>query len=394
MNYWKVLIAVLGGFQFGYTIAIMAGALLFLVPEFALSPFSQGFVVSSVLIGALAGTALGGVIADVCGRKKAQQWIALLFLAGAIIAMKASSLEFLVLGRIIQGLAAGCISVVGPMYLAELSQAASRGRFVSYYQLAVTFGILCAYTISYLLSGEGLWRWMFGFGIFPAVIHGVGFIFLPDSTAQTTKPAPWKELLKPALRSSLIAILFINIFQQITGINAVLYFAPSIFQLCGFQSPSVAIFSAVLIGVVNFLSTLLAMFLIDKKGRKPLLLVGIAGMTISLLTLAASWAAGLESGPWLAVGSLMLYVGCFALGLGPIPQLMAAELFPTVIRSRGVTLAMFSSWIFNFLVVFTFMDLTSTLSHAGTFLLYAIFGMIAFYFTWRRVPETKGVVLH
>lgn len=388
VSFWKYCIAILGAFQFGYAIAIMAGALLFLAPLYELDAIRQGFLVSAILIWALVGSAVAGVMADNLGRKKSQILIACLFLIGALVVTCSLTFEVIVIGRILQGLAVGTVSVVGPMYIAEVAPASQRGRYVSFYQLAVTFGILCAYSISYLFAREGAWRWMFVLGTLPALAHGIGFLSLPDSRPKdTTEKVSWKTILDRKNRPLLIAAILVNFFQQFTGINAVIYFAPSIFEVSGFKSASTAILSAVLIGAINFLSTFVAIFLVDRKGRKPLLLVGLAGMIISLLALC------LSSNPWVAVGSLMIYVGCFAFGLGPIPQLITSEIFPDRVRSRGVSIAMFVSWICNFLVVFTFMDLVTYLTQAGAFLLYALFGLVAFYFIWKKLPETNGIVL-
>ncbi len=394
MSFWKYCIAMLGAFQYGYTIAVMAGALLFLAPIYQLDPSRQGFLVSAVLIGGLFGAASAGMLAEIYGRKRAQIIIAGIFLAGTLVVVFSSSIEAVVVGRVIQGLAVGAISVVGPMYIAEVSPYQNRGRNVSFYQLAVTFGILCAYSVSYIFSGEGAWRWMFAIGIIPAVLHAVGFLFLPDSQPRNSNgDVSWKTVFKPEYRRPLISAVAINFFQQITGINAIIYFAPSIFEMCGFKSAANAIFSAVLIGVINFLSTSISIILVDRKGRKPLLLVGLAGMILSLVALSFACFGQGSVGPWIATGSLMVYIGCFAFGLGPIPQLITSEVFPNTIRSRGVSIAMMASWICNFLVVFTFMDLTTYFSQAGTFLIYAFFGMIAFYYIWKKIPETKGTPL-
>jgi MFS family permease len=389
MTLWKYCIAMLGAFQYGYTIAIMAGALLLIAPLYGLNPVHQGFLVSAVLVGALIGASISGQIAELYGRKKAQIMIAATFLIGALLVVFSHTVEILAAGRAIQGLGVGAISVVGPMYIAEVSPALTRGRNISFYQLTVTLGILCAYLTSYWLASAGGWRLMFAVGVIPAALQGLGFLFLPDSgTRNEDEPTSWKMVFRPEYRSPLITAIAVNFFQQLTGINAIIYFAPSIFALCGFKSISSAIFSAVLLGTVNFLSTIISIFLIDRKGRKPLLLVGLVGMIIALAGLSFACYT-----PWIAVASLMLYIGCFAFGLGPIPQLIASEVLPNAIRSRGVSLAMLVSWICNFLVVFTFMDLVTYLSQAGAFLIYLIFGLIAFYFVWKKIPETKGIAL-
>jgi len=394
MSFWKYCIAMMGGFQYGFNVAVMAGALLFIVPLFSLSPERQGFLVSSVLIGALFGAASAGMLAEKYGRRKAQMLIALLFLIGALVVISSSTLEAIVVGRVIQGLGVGAISVVGPMYVAEISRSETRGRNVSFYQLAVTFGILCAYFVNYLFSEEGSWRWMFGIGIIPAIIQGAGFLAMPDSQPLNNQvKVSWKELFKADFRPHLKAAILINVFQQLSGINAIIYFAPSVFEMCGFQSASGAIFSAVLIGAINFLSTIISIFLVDKAGRKPLFLVGLAGMIISLAALSFASLELFSASRWIALGSLMIYIGCFAFGPGPIPQLVTTEMFHHTVRSRGVSLAMIVSWVCNFLVVFTFMDLVTHISEAGTFLLYAVFAMIGFYYIWKKIPETKGTKL-
>ena len=380
----------LGAFQYGYTIAVMAGALLLISPRYQLDPSSQGLLVSAILFGALAGASLAGMVADFFGRKKAQITIAAFFFVGTLVVVFSHSYGSIILGRILQGLATGAISVVGPMYVAEIAPASMRGRYVSFYQLTVTFGILCAYLASYLFSGDGGFRWMFALGILPAILHGAGFLALPDSRALETKEkSSWKILFKKEYRPLLTTAVLINFFQQLTGINAIIYFAPSIFEMCGFTSVSGAIFSAVLIGLINFLSTSVSIFLIDSKGRKPLLLAGTLGMFLSLVALCFACSIS----PWIATASLMIYVACFAFGLGPIPQLLASEIFPHSIRSKGMSVALFASWICNFLVVFTFMDLVTYLTLAGAFLMYAVFALVAFYFIWKKIPETKGMIL-
>lgn len=393
MTFWKYFIAVLGGFRFGYAVAIMAGALLFIAPQFDLGPAEQGFIVSAILIGALVGSASGSFLAETLGRKRAQQVIALLFLIGTTLICSASSLEMIVLGRIIEGLAVGAVTVIGPMYMAEISPAQNRGRNVSCYQLAVTFGVLSAYFVSYLFSWSGSWKGMFAVSLVPTLAYGIGFFFMPESKIHSSdEPGSWKLLFKPVHRSSLISALAINMFQQLSGINAVIYFAPSIFEMCGFKSASIAIFAAVLVGAVNFLSTIASVFLIDRKGRKPLLYFGAIGMVVGLVSLSLACFSKVPE-PWMATASLMLFIGSFAIGMGPIPGLLASEVFPHSVRSRGMTLALVANWICNFLVVATFMDLIVLLGQPVTFLIYALFCIGALYFIWKKIPETNGRTL-
>jgi MFS family permease len=394
MNRLKYLIATLGGFQFGYAIGVMAGAILFIAKQFSLSPEQEGLAVSIFLIGALLGTAVSGSIANGIGRKYTQQAMAVLFIVGTLTVISAHALPALIIGRILQGIASGGFVVVGPMYLAEISPPVSRGFYVGCYQLSVTLGILVAFAITWALSFSGSWQWMFALGLIPSLMHLIGFFFLPDSTPHPAEPhAKWKALLDPAIRSTLVTVILINVFQQITGINAILYFAPSIFQASGFATPSAALLPAVLIGIVNFVMTIGATFLLDRWGRRPLLLTGISGMVLALLGLVIAFLPAEGVIKWLATASIMVFIASFAIGLGPIPQLLGTELFPRRIRGQAMSIATFSNWIFNFLVVFTFLDFTTSISHAGTFALYAFFGFFALYFIWKYIPETKGRTL-
>jgi MFS family permease len=196
--------------------------------------------------------------------------------------------------------------------------------------------------------------------------------------------------LEPTIRSSLVVAILINVFQQITGVNAILYFAPSIFQASGFASASSALLPAVLLGSINFIMTLLATYLLDKWGRRPLLILGISGMTLSLFGLAMAFLSSPETMKWLATSSIMVFIASFAISLGPIPQLLGTELFPRRVRGHAISIAVMSNWIFNLIVVYTFLDLTTLVSHAGTFAIYGCFGIGALFFILKSVQETKG----
>ncbi len=395
MNSFKYFIATLGGFQFGYAIGIMAGAILFIAAQFSLSPEQQGIAVSVFLIGAFLGSVISGSLANRIGRKRSQQLLALFFLVGTIVVVTAASLPPIAIGRIIQGIAAGGFAVVGPIYLAEVSPAASRGFYVGCYQLSVTLGILVAFSINWAFSFDGSWRWMFALGAIPALMHLIGFFFLPDSIPhkQVETPSTLKTFLLPHNRPALLILILINVFQQITGVNAILYFAPSIFQASGFVTPSAALLPAIFIGIINFVMTIVAAVFLDRWGRRPLLITGICGMIISLLGLIVAFLSNEAAMKWLATSSIMVYIASFAIGLGPIPQLLGTELFPRSIRGQALSIGMLSNWIFNFLVVFTFMGFTTKLSHAGTFALYALFGVLALFFILKYIPETYGRTL-
>jgi MFS transporter, SP family, galactose:H+ symporter len=362
----------------------MAGAILFLAPDFGLSAQMQGMVVSAFLMGALPGAGIAGPVSNHIGRRRAQQLIALLFLIGSVMIFAASSIPVIIIGRILQGLAAGSIAVVGPMYLAEISPRDKRGHYVGYYQLSVTLGILIAYGLNLLLAPN--WPLMFLLGAVPALIHLIGFQYLPDSIPKSEHATTWKGM---PLGMLFIAV-FLNVFQQVTGINAIIYFAPSIFLGAGFNTPTLALFPPILIGVTNFVVTYVALHLLDRVGRKPLLLIGIAGMAISLCTLVFAYLSDITTMKWIATSSILVYIAAFAIGMGPIPQLVSSEIFNQKYRGLAMSIATFSNWIFNFLVVFTFLDFTNRFSHAAIFGLYAIFAFIAFFFIWKYIPETKG----
>jgi MFS family permease len=392
MNKFKYFIATLGGFQFGYAIGIMAGAILFIAAQFSLTPDQEGLAVSSFLMGALPGAGIAGPLSNRLGRKKTQQWMSILFLIGTALVITSTALPQLMIARILQGLAAGGFSVVGPMYLAEVSPAASRGFFVGCYQLAVTLGIFVANGVNWALSFSGSWQWMFALGAIAALTHLIGFFFLPASepTEQPKSHVPWKTLLDPSIRMGLIIAILINVFQQITGVNAILYFAPSIFQASGFATASAALLPAVFLGSINFFMTLLATYLLDKWGRRPLLILGMSGMILSLLGLSAAFLSSPETMKWLATSSIMIFIASFAVSLGPIPQLLGTELFPRRVRGHAMSIAGMSNWIFNFIIVYTFLDLTTRVSRAGTFAIYAFCGVLALFFILKYIPETKG----
>lgn len=393
MNRLKYLIATLGGFQFGYTVGIMSGAILFLTTQFNLSPDQQGGLVSAFLFGSLPGSIIAGPLVNWLGRKKLQQAAALVFLLGTLMLVYASSVTEIFTGRVIEGLAVGIFAVVGPMYLAEISPAEKRGFYIGCYQLAVTLGIFVAYGINYLFSASGDWKWMFGLGMIPAIFQFIGFFSLPESTppAHVEKHKfSWSTFLEPQMRYALIVVILINVFQQITGINAILYFAPTIFQSAGFASPQTAILATNAMGIINFVMTIVSMFLVDKWGRRPLLITGIIGVIIGLAGLSTAFLLEGSAAKGLATASMLTFTAAFAIGLGPLPQLLAPEMFKRSVRGIGISIGGLSNWISNILVVYTFMDLTSRISHAGTFAVYGFLGLIALFFVWKYVPETKG----
>ncbi len=422
---FSVIVAALGGFLFGYHTGVISGALIFLAPAFHLTPLDEGFVVSIILIGALAGALISGTLADKLGRKKTILLSALIFILGASIIAAAPTFTIVILGRAVTGLAVGLISLTAPLYISEISPPHYRGRLVSLFQLGIAIGFLVAFAVNLAYADQGNWRMMFAVGIVPALIQIWALLFIPETppwllvnhreehaiavlkkirqdrdwkshlnemkkSASPHKRGGWSELFKPHLRFVLLIGILLNCFQQITGINTVFYYAPKIFQLAGFASASGAISATLGVGLVNVLFTSLSLWLLDKWGRRPLLIWGVTGMVVSLLVLSLAFFTGSELIDLIAIISLMVYVASFGISLGPIPYLLISEIYPLRIRGKAMTVGIVSNWLFNYLVSLTFLDLMKYLGSGGTFCLYAAIGVIAVWFFWRYIPETKG----
>ena len=421
-------VASLGGLLFGYDTGVISGALLFLRDAFALSPTMQGVVTSSVLVGATLGAAVGGPLTDRYGRRRVIIAMAALFALGALASAAATSMVALVAARATLGVAVGVASMLTPLYLSEAAPAARRGAAVSLNQLCVTIGILASYLVDYAFADvPGTWRWMLGLGAVPGVLLGLGMLLLPESPRWLASQGRWDEaeaVLKrlrgadvgdelAGLRGDLqgdraevsLAALFraeraraplaigiaLAVFQQVTGINTVIYYAPDILQRAGFASNAASILATAGIGAVNVLATVAALVLMDRAGRRRLLLGGLVAMALCLVALAAGFAAGdpRSLGP-VAAAALAAYVGGFAIGLGPVFWLLIAEIFPLTYRGRGMGVASLANWASNLVVALVFLDLVRLLTPGGTFALFALATLAALVFVWRFVPETKG----
>jgi len=429
--YLAASIAALGGLLFGYDTGVISGAELFLKNDFTLTTFTLEVIVSGVLAGAATGALAGGRLADLFGRRKLLIVTAIIFALGAILCAVAMSTVTLIVGRIIVGLGIGLSSGTVPVYISEVSPAEARGWQVSLFQLAITVGILLAYVVDFAFARIEGWRWMFGFAVIPAAIFAFGMLYLPESprwlamrgnreSARTVlmrirgtsdvnaemeevegtiehakKTAGLADLFAPSLRPALIVGIGLAIFQQITGINTVIYYAPIIIQTAGLSSASGAILATAGIGAVNVLMTIIAMRLIDRIGRRPLLLAGIGGMTVSLGILSLSFHVSTRSEAlaWIAVISMMAYVASFAISLGPIFWLLISEIYPLKIRSSSEGLAATFNWGSNLVVALTFLTLVQRFGASLTFLLYALCAMASWIFSYKYVPETKGRTL-
>tara|TARA_R110000868_G_scaffold8205_3_gene42413 strand:+ start:1187 stop:2563 length:1377 start_codon:yes stop_codon:yes gene_type:complete len=434
-SYFFVVVAIVAAFAgllFGYDTGVMSGAILFINNQYHLSAEMNGWVVSSVLFGAVGGAIISGRVSDRFGRKNLLIAIAVLFIVASIVSAIAQTIAWLVVGRILIGIAIGVASYTAPLYISEIAPAKHRGALVSLNQLAVTIGILISYLVDYLCAfhPDTGWRYMLGFGAVPALLLLLGMIALPysprwlvakgnmphaleilrrirtghhaevDAELQAIKSSlevqkgGWRQLMSGTLRPALVVALSLAVIQQFVGINTILYYAPTIFSLASHPTPMQAILATVPVGVVLVIFTLISLPLIDVVGRRPLLIVGLVGMSIGLLILVIAFHGGVAgSNHFLTTIGMLLYIACFAFSLGPIMWLMIAEVFPLSIRGLGTSLASAVNWGSNMLVTLTFLSLTQLLGTSGTFGLYLILSLISLVFVIFMIPETKGVSL-
>jgi sugar porter (SP) family MFS transporter len=422
-------VAALGGLLFGYDTGVISGALLFIRQVMSLSPTLQGVVVAIALAGAAIGAAAAGNLSDRAGRRRVILGAGLLFIFGAVFSAVAQGVFLLLIGRFLVGLAIGVASMLTPLYLAEISPARHRGAIVSLNQLCITVGILVSYLVGFALANAaGGWRWMLALGAVPGIILSVGMLFLPESprwlaghgkvgdaeamlkrvrgTADVSdelnslrtdlareggRIVSASELLAPRLRRPLVIGIGLAMFQQITGINTVIYFAPTIFLSAGLSSAATSILATAGVGAVNVIMTIVSIRLIDSLGRRQLLFWSLGGMTVTLIALSGAFLVGASGDvAWLAVASVAAYVGFFAIGLGPVFWLLIAEIFPLALRGRAMSLATVANWSFNLIVSLTFLDMVDLAGSTGAFLVYAVLSMAALVFIVKMVPETKG----
>ena len=429
--YIVAIVASLGGLLSGFDMGVISGALLFINETWNMTPFEQGWLVSSAIAGSVIGAAANGYLADLYGRKKIIIATALLFIIGSIMCGYAQSITQLIISRIIIGIAVGMVSFVVPLYLSEISPQNIRGMLVSLFQLAITAGILLSYLINRVFANfEYNWRWMLGAGVIPAAILFIGILFLSDTPRwlftkgredearnafNKIEPEGDAELHLQEIRETLTAKkgetktkfhrwMFMPIFVGVgimfvkicTGINTIIYYTPTIFQIAGFDSHIGAIYATIGIGFVNFVMTLVAIAYADKWGRKPLLYIGLWGMLVSLLTLGSSFAWAQELGSaskWLAVASVVVYIASFAMSLGPVCWIMISEIMPLQIRGLAMSAATVSNFGFNFIVVLSFLPLLNSIGNAATFWMFAGITVLSMIFVYFFVPETKGISL-
>ncbi len=435
------IIASLGGFLFGYDTAVISGTINFVSSQFQLDAAGTGWYVSSALVGCIAGVSVAGILSDAYGRKKVLILSALFFGISAIGCAFAGGFSSLVIYRLIGGLGIGVASMLSPLYISELSPSHKRGRLVALYQFAITLGILCSYfSNAYLLklshaavlSGTtGLihtimvseaWRSMLGTSALPAFLFLVLLFFVPESPRWLTLKAHEPEALRilkkiiPAeqaqkeisdikagiaketggfrilfqggFRIAIIIGVSLAFLTQVSGINAIIYYGPRIMEEAGLKTDA-ALGGQVIIGIVNVLFTLIAIWKIDNLGRKPLLLAGVIGIISSLLILGSLFYFNVTN-TWLLLTFILLFIACFAFSYGPVIWVLLSEIFPTKIRGKAMSLAIFSLWIGTALVGQLTPYLLKTLKAAGTFWLFAAMTAPALYLALKIIPETKG----
>jgi SP family galactose:H+ symporter-like MFS transporter len=434
------LVIMLAGLLFGYDQGVISGALEGIGNSFHPGTTMIEIITSWVTLGAMFGALAAGVLADRLGRRLAIILAAVLFTAGAILESLAPGTGVLVVGRLIVGFGVGVASVAAPLYAAEHAPTHLRGRFVSTYQLAITIGIFIAYIVDQALTNNDMWRVMLGVSAVPAVLLLIVIVPMPDTprwfmsknrrdeaakSLHKIRPdvdvdaaldeieaaaheeddnrASWAEVFSKRLRKPLMVGIGLAVFQQITGINAIIYYSDKIFAAAGFSTPAdQASASTWAIGAVNVLATLIAVAYVDRFGRRPLLFAGLVGMAASLTTVGiafqfmdgADTSGNTTSGPTTAglvtLVALVVFIASFAFSLGPVVWTVINEIFPTRVRGRAVAAATAVNWFSAWVVSQFFLTLVDDIGESATFWLFAGFAVIAYVWIWKRVPETKG----
>ena len=430
-NYICMTVA-LGGLLFGFDTAVISGALGLIRTQFSLGTVQEGWLVSSGLAGCILGVLVTGVLSDRIGRKRTVLLAAATFLLSGVGCAFAADVDWLIISRIIGGVGVGMASVISPMLIAEFAPAAKRGRMIAYYQLAITVGILLAYLSNALFlsmgagwfSGE-IWRPMFLVMAVPSLVFLLLLLKVPESprwlisvgqgakarailgqirTADAAakemsdiEEADWKtlekkpSLLQGPLRLPLFIGIVLAVFQQFSGINAIIYYGPSIFEAAGVGGSNALIFQ-VIVGTINVLFTIIAIMYSDKYGRKFLLVTGLTGIVFSLVFCGALFYTGHTQGILLLV-LVLLFIACFAFSLGPVTWIIINEIFPTAVRVKAVSICTLALWIAVWLVGQFFPWMLAKAGAAITFWIFAACSIANFIFSWRVVKETKGKTL-
>lgn len=439
------LVVALGGFLMGFDASVISGVVGFIEPEFGLSKIELGWAVASLTLTATLGMMVSGPLSDRLGRRPVLMLAAALFTLSAVLSAVAPTYAVLVVARMIGGLGVGAALIIAPMYIAEIAPPAQRGRLVSFNQLNIVIGISVAFFSNYLVLklgqsdlawarwlrlGEWNWRWMLGLETLPAIVYLLALRAVPESPRwlvmqgrddeagavlgkaigagaadelETIRRSigtgadrvPLSELLTPSMRLVLTIGVVVGVLQQITGINSVFFYAPMIFEQSGIGTDA-AFMQAVMVGIVNLVFTLLAISLIDKIGRRPLLLFGTAGIAFCMGLLAYGFSTGSDgpvesvANPALVLAGVLGFVACFAISLGPVMWVLFSELFPNRVRGLAISFVGLINSAVSFLVQLVFPWELDNIGSSGTFLIYGLFAVLGFLFVWRVVPETKG----
>ncbi|MFF2925451.1 sugar porter family MFS transporter [Streptomyces celluloflavus] len=424
-------IAALGGALFGYDTGVISGALPFMEGHFGLTSLGEGVITSALLIGAAFGSLAGGRMSDALGRRNSLLWAGAVFIGGALAVALAPSVPFMIVARFVLGLAVGSASVITPLYLSEIAPPHIRGRLVSFNSLMIVSGQLLAYLINAVLAHWEAWRWMLGLAALPAVALFIGLFFLPDTprwyiskgrpddaarVLRRTLPAEdvagelaridhargleadarrgaWDELRTPWVRRLLLVGIGLAIVQQITGVNAVIYFAPKILAATGLGT-NTAITATIAVGAVSVIATAIGMSLIDRVGRRPMLISGLAGMTVALALLGASFHLPRSTAvSYLVLGLMVLYMAFMQATLNTGVWLLLAEMFPLKVRGLAMGTAVFVMWLVNFSVALAFPLLLDAVGASVTFWFFGVMCVLSLLFCKRYAPETKGLAL-
>lgn len=430
--YLVTIITAIGGFLFGYDTGVISGALLFIERDFNLTPAAEGIVVSAILVGAIIGALLAGPVSDRLGRRRTIIGTATVFALGSLWAALVNSAGELIAARVVLGIAVGAASVIVPLYIAEAAPPKIRGRLVATNQLLITIGVLGAYLTNALFAYDGGWRWMFAIGIIPAAALGIGIFFLPetarwliekgrnddaltvlnklredadtasielndiiairDTEKTVRRRSNLRDLTQRWVRPALIAGIGVSVLGQASGVNTVIYYAPSIFNDTGLGR-SAAILATAGIGLVNVLMTIVGMWLIERAGRKRLLIIGFAVMALCLIVLGAALGFGGGNTGIIAIICLAVYIAAFAVSVGVVVFVLPSEVYPLAIRGSAMSTTLVANWGMNFIVSLTFLSLLQTLGSAITFWMYAAVCVLGVLYAVFLVPETKGKTL-
>ena len=423
--YLPAMVAAIGGLLFGFDTAVINGAIVFIKLQFGLTDSQTEIAASSLLLGCVVGASVAAFTSDRFGRKRVLLSAAALFTLSSIgSALPRNLIEFAV-ARLVGGVAIGIASTLSPLYIAEISPAQKRGLLVSLNQLAIVTGILLSYSVNYMLTGAGPtnWRWMFASAALPSIAFFLTLLFIPESPrwlmqkgreqeaehflAQIvgSQAAPGEvaairaaiseesgDLLDPTFRKAMIVAIAIALFSQFTGINTIIYYGSIVFlEHVPHQTASTALWANVIIGAINFVATIAGMLLIDRAGRKSILMSAFGGMAISLAAVSA--AIRFQASGVIVLMFVLTFVACFAVGVGTGTWVLMAEICPTRVRGRAMSVATVFLWCGTLLVTLTFLSLVTVFTAAGVFLLYAAVSIAAFLFVWRGVAETKGRTL-